>query len=67
LLYLLGLFDHPIKTQVLKFLWREPIPGLTAWKKTFWSNLFGKSSKLGTEELKRWRIAIRNLRDIRAR
>lgn len=63
MLYLLGLFDHPIETQVLKVLWREPIPGLTAQKKTFWHKLFGKSSKLGTEELKRRRIAIRNLRD----
>ncbi len=30
LLYLLGLFDHPIDTEVLEVLWQEQIPALTA-------------------------------------
>ena len=30
LLYLLSLFDHPIKTDVLKVLWRAQIPNLTS-------------------------------------
>jgi tetratricopeptide (TPR) repeat protein len=30
LLYLLGLFDHPIETEVLEALWQTPIPHLTA-------------------------------------
>lgn len=30
LLYLLGLFDHPIDTTVLQTLWQAQIPGLTA-------------------------------------
>lgn len=30
LLYLLGLFDHPIGQEVLKVLWEEQIPNLTA-------------------------------------
>jgi tetratricopeptide (TPR) repeat protein len=34
LLYLLGLFDHPIETEVLQLLWREPIVGLTVWEGT---------------------------------
>ncbi|MEZ5480430.1 MAG: hypothetical protein R3E95_24005 [Thiolinea sp.] len=29
LLYLLGLFDHPVETEVLQVLWAEQIPGLT--------------------------------------
>ena len=29
LLYLLGLFDHPIEKEVLEVLWKEQIPGLT--------------------------------------
>ncbi|UJS24162.1 hypothetical protein [Thiothrix winogradskyi] len=38
LLYLLGLFDHPIESEVLEVLWKAQIPGLTdkiplkAWK-----------------------------------
>lgn len=31
LLYLLGLFDHPVELPTLQMLWREAIPGLTAW------------------------------------
>lgn len=30
LLLLLGLFDHPIKTEVLQVLWQAQIPDLTA-------------------------------------
>lgn len=30
LLYLLGLFDHPIEAEVLEILWKAQIPGLTS-------------------------------------
>lgn len=55
LLYLLGLFDHPIETEVLEVLWQAQIPGLTtdiprkAWLNAI-RNLREKHRLLSTHE-----------------
>ena len=55
LLYLLGLFDHPIETEVLEVLWQAQIPGLTtdiprkAWLHAI-RNLREKHRLLSTHE-----------------
>ena len=47
LLYLLGLFDHPVESEVLEVLWKAQIPGLT--------------DKIPPK--KAWKVAIRDLRE----
>ncbi|QTR53091.1 TIR domain-containing protein [Thiothrix unzii] len=67
-LYLLGLFDHPIDQPVLDVLLQARIPGLTAApqpKRGWLSKWFGKSqpAALSQQEQREWNQAVLALRE----
>lgn len=62
LLYVLGLFDHPVSEAVIEMLWAAQIPGLTAPADGFIKRFFKKWTT-STKPTETWQCAIKTLRD----
>lgn len=62
-LYLLGLFDHPIEIEVLEVLLAADIPHLTTAPKRWWHRVLKRKHQFTTQERKKWQSVIHSLRE----